>query len=204
MISPGAGWEVWFSKPTRQLHVAERDPAALAAPAAVDQLRAQRQQLADRRARFGCLRLPSGSKVQIAHSDRQVCHGAQRSEARRLRQSERTKRSRIWTTSRRSRPHVLDTESGRPASDAVEVSLFRHDRGRRDSRSADATTDARRAAMRPPAGNRARGGEYASSSRSTGLLSARSRSRSASTTPTRSYHVPLLMAPYSIASYRGS
>src|SRR4051794_27955298 len=73
-------------EPDRQLVIAEWDPAALAAPAAVNQRRTHGQKLADRSAGFGRLGLPAGSKVQIADSNRQVCHGAQRSEARKRRE----------------------------------------------------------------------------------------------------------------------
>ena len=107
--------------------------------------------------------------------------------------------------------HVLDTESGMPAA-GVHVSLFRLDADGRPIRLTQALTDAdgrvRDLLERPMSA-----GDY----RLEFVLSGR-------TTPeadddrffrrvaidlrvedvTRSYHVPLLLAPYSMTTYRGS
>src|SRR4051812_29118070 len=58
----------------RQLVVAERDPAALAAPLAVDELLLERQQRSQRVPSFGCGGLPASAKVQVAHADRKLAH----------------------------------------------------------------------------------------------------------------------------------
>jgi 5-hydroxyisourate hydrolase len=182
----------------RQLLVAERDPAALATPAAVDQPRMHRQKIADRSAGFGCVGFPPGSKVEITHSDRQVCHGAQRSEARKRSAPAEVEHLDDQPT---ISTHILDTERGIPAQ-GVEVVLFhvtpggdrevgrdRTDKDGRIKRLLDTTLER---------------GSYRIEFRADGSFFVSVTMVFRVTDPSRSYHVPLLMAPYSIASYRGS
>jgi 5-hydroxyisourate hydrolase len=97
--------------------------------------------------------------------------------------------------------HVLDTERGRPAQ-GVNVELFRLD-GDAERTVGGGTTDE---------DGRIRSVLYEALEAATYRLSFQIEGpfwRQASVTfvvddTTRSYHVPLLLAPYSIASYRGS
>src|SRR5262249_18289900 len=58
------------------VEVAERDPDRLAAPAHVDDLLLERQQLRERRARLGrALFLQAGAEAERTGGDRQHCHG---------------------------------------------------------------------------------------------------------------------------------
>ena len=101
--------------------------------------------------------------------------------------------------------HVLDTERGAPAV-GVHVTLYRLADDGRPIRMTQALTDAdgrvRDLLERPLAA-----GDYRLEfdlAREDGRSSRRSRSTCASPTSTRSYHVPLLLAPYSMTTYRGS
>ena len=93
--------------------VAIRDPRRLARPAAVDQLRLDRQHPPDGLDRLGRGRLPAGAKVQVTDLDPQAPHSAEDSVAA----DPGSQRPTIST-------HVLDTERGLPAS-GVRVTLYR-------------------------------------------------------------------------------
>jgi len=97
--------------------------------------------------------------------------------------------------------HVLDTESGTPAA-GVEVALFRQTADT-EIEVGRATTDAdgrvrRLLVVELEVGEYAI--EFAVNGRFFGTVALTFRVDDAS----RSYHVPLLVAPYSISSYRGS
>jgi 5-hydroxyisourate hydrolase len=97
--------------------------------------------------------------------------------------------------------HVLDTQTGTPAA-GVEVALFRQ--------TADGELEVGRAAT--DADGRVRRllampleiGEYAIEFKVGGRFFGTVALTFTVDDASRSYHVPLLMAPYSIASYRGS
>ena len=97
--------------------------------------------------------------------------------------------------------HVLDTEQGRPAP-SITVELFRVDDGRETVVGGGTTDDDGR--IRNLLFEQLEAGEYRLAFELDGAFF-----REASVTfvvvdTTRSYHVPLLMAPYSLATYRGS
>jgi 5-hydroxyisourate hydrolase len=97
--------------------------------------------------------------------------------------------------------HVLDTESGAPAR-GVEVALFRLTAdGEEEVGRSTTDTDGR---IRRLLTSELTAGEYviefAVGGKFFGTVALTFRVEDTS----RSYHVPLLMAPYSVASYRGS
>ena len=101
--------------------------------------------------------------------------------------------------------HVLDTELGKPA-EGVRVRLYRLDVGAAPIRMTQALTDSdgrvRDLLERPLTA-----GEYRLEfdlAATTGRSSGGSPSTSRSPTSARSYHVPLLLAPFSMTTYRGS
>ena len=100
---------------------------------------------------------------------------------------------------------MLDTERGLPAA-GVRVTLSRLDVGGGPIRMTQALTDGdgriRDLLERPLVA-----GDYRLEfdiAREDGAFFRRSRSTCGSPTRTRSYHVPLLLAPYSMTTYRGS
>jgi len=97
--------------------------------------------------------------------------------------------------------HVLDTENGAPAS-GIEVALFRLTADGESEVGRETTDDDGR--IRRLLSGALESGEYVIEFRLDGpffgTVALTFRVEDAS----RSYHVPLLMAPYSIASYRGS
>lgn len=97
--------------------------------------------------------------------------------------------------------HVLDTQRGRPA-EGVEVVLLRVAEGGEEI-VGGGTTDAdgriRRLLDGPP-----RAGDYRLEFRLGGPFFTSFSSVFRVTDPTRSYHVPLLLSPYSMATYLGS
>ena len=97
--------------------------------------------------------------------------------------------------------HVLDTEKGAPAS-GVEVVLFRSTGdGEREVGSGTTDSDGR---IRRLLHEQLEPGEYVSEFQLAGVFFGTVALSFLVDDPTRSYHVPLLTAPYSIASYRGS
>ncbi len=97
--------------------------------------------------------------------------------------------------------HVLDTELGRPAS-GINVALYRVE-GDSESLAASGTTDDD-GRIRNLFDGPLEAGKYRLAFELDGAFF-----REASVTfvvddTSRSYHVPLLMAPYSLATYRGS
>ena len=97
--------------------------------------------------------------------------------------------------------HVLDTEHGAPAA-GIAIELFRFDGGT-ETRVGSGTTDDDGRIRRLLEGDLMHG-EYRMTFTIAGAFF-----RQASVTfvvddTTRSYHVPLLLAPYSLVTYRGS
>ena len=111
--------------------------------------------------------------------------------------------------------HVLDTERGVPAA-GVHVTLYRLADDGRPIRMTQALTDAdgrvRDLLERPLTAGDYRLefalvldiGDEAPAATARTRSSDASRSTCASTDTTRSYHVPLLLAPFSMTTYRGS
>ena len=101
---------------------------------------------------------------------------------------------------------MLDTERGVPAV-GVHVTLYRLDVGDAPIRMTQALTDGdgrvRDLLERPLAAGDYRL-EFDVAHEDARRSSRSSPSSCASPTPTRSYHVPLLLAPYSMTTYRGS
>jgi 5-hydroxyisourate hydrolase len=96
--------------------------------------------------------------------------------------------------------HVLDTERGRPAV-GVAVELIRTDGGERRVGAGQTDADGRIARL---VDGQLEAGEYRLRFRLEGPF-LRELSVTFSVTDTsRSYHVPLLIAPYSATTYRGS
>jgi 5-hydroxyisourate hydrolase len=94
--------------------------------------------------------------------------------------------------------HVLDTEHGRPAA-GVTVSLF----GPSGEPAGQATTDAD-GRVRHLLEGVLRSGDYRIEFDLDAAFFRRAVLTFRVEDPSRSYHVPLLLAPYSISSYRGS
>lgn len=97
--------------------------------------------------------------------------------------------------------HVLDTEHGRPAA-GVQVALFRIDGDTETLVSSGTTDDDGR--IRDLLGEALEAATYRMAFQVGGVFF-----KTASVTfivndTSRSYHVPLLLAPYSMATYRGS
>ena len=94
--------------------------------------------------------------------------------------------------------HVLDTEHGRPAM-GVAVRLYGADGTLLSRATTDADGRIRRLLDSP-----LESGEYRIEFDLAAAFFSRAALTFRVTETTRSYHVPLLLAPYSIASYRGS
>jgi 5-hydroxyisourate hydrolase len=97
--------------------------------------------------------------------------------------------------------HVLDTEQGQPRR-GVEVSLFRADGDDRRLVGRGTTDDDGR--IRRLLDGALEAAEYRLDFRIDGPFFLSMSIRLRITDTNRSYHVPLLMAPYSLATYRGS
>lgn len=97
--------------------------------------------------------------------------------------------------------HILDTERGMP-SQGVEVVLY-HIAPGGDREVGRAVTDADGRIRRLLEADLVRG-DYRIEFRTDGAFFGTITLAFRVTDTTRSYHVPLLMAPYSVASYRGS
>ena len=94
--------------------------------------------------------------------------------------------------------HVLDTEHGRPAAGIV-VRLFASDGGLLSEATTDSDGRVRRLLTA-----RLSSGEYRIEFELDAAFFTRAVLTFRVDDTTRSYHVPLLLAPYSMASYRGS
>jgi 5-hydroxyisourate hydrolase len=163
----------------------------------VDEARVERQERADRLDRARRVGLPASAKVQVADPDRQVrgrvCHPPEDSVAE--------GRPTIST-------HVLDLERGVPAV-AVDVVLFRLDDRRvfgplatdDDGRIADLlggeTLREGAYELTFKIGSRARSGDREPFFEQASLVFQVADAQ-------RSYHVPLLLSPFGLSTYRGS
>jgi 5-hydroxyisourate hydrolase len=97
--------------------------------------------------------------------------------------------------------HVLDTQNGTPAS-GVGVTLYRRTaEGKREVGSGTTDKDGRIRRLLP---TELDPGDYAIEFAVRGPFFSRVVLEFRVDDVTRGYHVPLLMAPYSVASYRGS
>lgn len=97
--------------------------------------------------------------------------------------------------------HILDTERGVPAQ-GVEVVLYHSAPGGDREVGRSVTDDDGR--IRRLLTTTLQRGDYRIEFRTDGVFFLRISMAFRVIDPTRSYHVPLLMAPYSVASYRGS
>ncbi|HYI22308.1 MAG TPA: hydroxyisourate hydrolase [Candidatus Limnocylindrales bacterium] len=97
--------------------------------------------------------------------------------------------------------HVLDTERGQPAQ-GIEIRLFRVTEGASEQ-VGGGTTDAD-GRIRNVLGGPLTEGEYQLEFSVDGPFFRRAAINFVVSDTTRSYHVPLLLAPYSLATYRGS
>ncbi|MBA2381426.1 MAG: hydroxyisourate hydrolase [Chloroflexi bacterium] len=157
----------------------------------MDQPRTDRQHPPDRLDGLGRCCLPAGAKVEVADLDLERRHG------RRIRVADGAGPT-IST-------HVLDTELGLPA-EGIRVALYRLDVGRAPIRMTQALTDAdgriRDLLERPLAA-----GDYRLEfdiGREDDAFFRRIAVDLRIADTNRSYHVPLLVAPYSMTTYRGS
>ena len=169
----------------------------------MDELRLERQQASDRRDSQRGGGLPAGGKVEVADTDLQISH------ERRIALAETPGQTQPIPLPP-SRPtistHVLDTERGMPA-EGVRVDLFRLDVGAAPIRMTQALTDSdgrvRDLLERPLTAGEYRL-EFDFERDEDAVLPAPRRRRVDHGHRTRSYHVPLLLAPYSMTTYRGS
>src|SRR5256885_305807 len=171
--------------------VAIGDPGRLAAPAAVDQLRADRQHPPDRLDRLRRGRLPAGAKVEVADLDLERRHGRRIAVAAGAGPTIST--------------HLLDTERGVPA-EGIRVTLSRLDVGSAPIRMTQALTDGdgriRDLLERPLIA-----GDYRLEfdvGREDDAFFRRIAVDLRVADAKRSYHVPILLAPFSMTAYRGS
>jgi 5-hydroxyisourate hydrolase len=177
--------------------VAERDPGRLAAPATVDQLRADGEPGAQRVACPRRRRLPARGELQVANTNRQIVgHAWQHTAAM------AAARHTIST-------HVLDLASGHPAP-GVSVALFHLADDGRPELIAEAETDADGRIADLLDGQPMREGDYQLAFDVGGYADAddaffQSMAVALRVTDVgRSYHVPLLLSPFGMSTYRGS
>ena len=184
---------MWFSYSSPGPEVPERDPGRLAGPAAVDQLGLDREHPADGLDRPGGRRLPAGAKVEVTDLDPQRSHVRRiawpPNPAKPAHHQHPRARHGTWGAGGRRPRHALSTRCRRGADP--------------DDPGADRC---RRAGRRPPRST-ARPATTGSSSTSPMRTGRSSRSSAVDlrvTDAERSYHVPLLLAPFSMTTYRGS
>lgn len=175
--------------------VAVRDPCGLARPATVDEPRLDREHPPDGLDRPGSGGLPAGVKVEVTDLDAQGTHDVEDNVAADGEQPRHT----IST-------HVLDTERGVPAS-GVRVTLYRLDvGGGKPVRMTQALTDAD-GRVRDLLDRPLQSGDYRLEfdlGQMDGAFFTKLAVDLSIGDIGRSYHVPLLLAPYSMTTYRGS